>query len=238
MLFWVKERVSNKLEKLFTGKTKDVYRLEDGNVKMVFKDDMTGADGVFDPGANTVGLTVDGAGLAGLNMSVYYFKMLEEKGYPTQFISAENNTMTVKNAAKFGGGLEVICRFKAMGSFIRRYGDIVKEDTPLDAVVEMTLKDDARGDPLINEDALVAIGVLKQGEYSELRALTQKISKVIKDDLADKGMELCDIKLEFGKDSNGNIMLIDEISGGNMRVLENGTPVHPIELSKKIIDSK
>jgi len=222
------------MEKIFTGKTKDVYQLEDGNINLVFKDDMTGADGVFDPGANTVGLTVEGAGLAGLNMSVYYFKLLEEKGFPTQFISAKSNTMTIKQATQFGGGLEVICRYKAMGSFIRRYGGVVNEGSALDAVVEMTLKDDARGDPLINEDALVAIGILKPGEYLEIKSLTQKICAVIKNDLAEKGMELCDIKLEFGKDRHGKIMLIDEISGGNMRVLENGHPVSPLELSKRV----
>jgi len=222
------------MKKIFTGKTKDVYQLEDGNIKLVFKDDMTGTDGVFDPGANTVGLTVEGAGLAGLSMSVYYFKMLEEKGYPTQFISAEGNTMTVKQATPFGGGLEVICRYKAMGSFIRRYGGIIDEGTTLDAVVEMTLKDDARGDPLINEDALAAIGILKPGEYTEIKTLTQKICEVIKIDLAEKGLELCDIKLEFGKDKQGKIILIDEVSGGNMRVLENGEPVLPLELSKRV----
>jgi phosphoribosylaminoimidazole-succinocarboxamide synthase len=181
-----------------------------------------------------VGLTVEGAGLAGLKMSVYYFKMLESKGYPTQIISAEDNTMTVKQATPFGGGLEIICRYRAMGSFIRRYGGIIKEGTTLDAVVEMTIKDDTRGDPLINEDALVAIGLLKPGEYTEIKILTQKICAVIKKDIAEKGMELCDIKLEFGKDKQGKIILIDEISGGNMRVLENGNPVSPLVLSKKL----
>ena len=223
------------MKKITTGKTKDVYRLENGNYQFVFKDDMTGTDGVFDPGANTVGLTVEGAGLAGLAMSVYYFKLIEEQGHPTHFISAEENRMTIKPATKFGGGLEVICRYKALGSFIRRYGDYIKEGTPLDSVVEMTLKDDERGDPLINEDALIAIGVLKPDEYMQLKILTQKICNVIKEDIASKNMELCDIKLEFGKDKAGNIMLIDEVSGGNMRVLESGKPVPPLELSKRLV---
>jgi len=225
------------MKKIITGKTKDVYQLEDGNYQFIFKDDMTGTDGKFDPGANTVGLTVEGAGLAGLAMSVYFFKLLEEKGYPTHFISAEENRMTIKPAILFGGELEVICRYKALGSFIRRYGSFVDEGTPLDCVVEMTLKDDERGDPLINEDALVAIRILKPGEYDELKSLTQKISEVIKKDLEAKNMELCDIKLEFGKDKNGNIMLIDEISGGNMRVLENSNQIPPLELSRKITNT-
>jgi len=222
------------MRKIFEGKTKDVYEVGDGSFQLVFKDDMTGADGVFDPGANTVGLTVEGAGLAGLKMSVYYFKLIEEKGYPTQFVSAQGNSMTVRPATSFGGGLEVICRYKAMGSFIRRYGDHIHEGSPLDAVVEMTLKDDERGDPLINEDALIAIGILKPGEYTELKTLTQDICKVIKTDLAGKGLELCDIKLEFGKTQDGKIMLIDEISGGNMRVMENGETILPLELSKRV----
>jgi len=225
------------MEKIITGKTKDVYRLDDGNYKLIFKDDMTGANGEFDPGANTVGLTVEGAGIAGLLMSVHFFKLIEEKGYPTHFISSEQNSMTVKQAIPFGRGLEVICRYTALGSFIRRYGDFIKEGAPLDAVVEMTLKDDKRGDPLINEDALVAIGVLKPGEYAQIKSLTQKICTVIKDDLSTRGLELCDIKLEFGKDNNGEIMLIDEVSGGNMRVFDNGKSVSPLELSKRIIQS-
>jgi len=220
---------------IFEGKTKDVYMLDDGNYKLIFKDDMTGANGEFDPGANTVGLTVEGAGLAGLVMSKYFFDLLKSNGYPTHYISTQGNSMTVKPATPFGKGLEVICRYKALGSFMRRYGDYVNEGEELDAVIEMTLKDDKRGDPLINEDALNAVRVLKPGEYDVIKSLTQKICKVIKADLAKIGLELCDIKLEFGKDKNGEIMLIDEISGGNMRVWENGKSVPPLELSRKII---
>jgi len=222
------------MKEIFKGKTKDVYQLDDGTYQLVFKDDMTGTDGEFDPGANTVGLTVKGAGLAGLAMSAYYFRKIEEKGYPTHFISAKDNLMTVKPVTPFGGGLEVICRYKALGSFIRRYGDYIKEGAHLDSVVEMTLKNDERGDPLINEDALVAIGVLKHGEYTELKTLMQSICSVIKADLSEKKLELCDIKLEFGKDRDGKLMLIDEVSGGNMRVLENGKSVSPLELSKRV----
>jgi len=223
---------------IFTGKTKDVYELDDGSYRLSFKDDMTGADGKFDPGANSVGLTVDGAGRAGLEMSSYYFRLIEEKGYPTHFLSAEDNCMTVKQGKPYGGGLEVICRYKALGSFIRRYGDYIKEGAPLNAVVEMTLKDDNRGDPLINEDALIAIGVLLPGEYSEIRKLTQEICSVIREDLTAKNLELCDIKLEFGKDCSSKPMLIDEISGGNMRVLKDGESVAPIELSKLVLQNR
>jgi len=227
------------MKKIFTGKTKDVYQLDDGNIKLVFKDDMTGADGVFDPGANTVGLTVDGAGKAGLAMSVYYFKLLGEKGYATHFISARDDGMIVKAATPFGDGLEVICRYKALGSFTRRYGAYIDEGAALDGIIEFTLKDDERGDPQINEDALVALGILSEVQYGEIKSVTQKICDVIKADLAQKGLELCDIKLEFGMDVDGNVMLIDEFSGGNMRVFDaEGKTVLPLELSKSIVCSE
>jgi len=228
---------------IYEGKTKDVYALEDGNCMFVFKDDMTGEGGKFDPGANTVGLRLEGAGMACLELSAYYFRILEEKGYPTHFISTfekgsvEENRMKVKTATVFGAGLEVICRYKALGSFIRRYGDYISEGAPLDGVVEMTIKDDKRGDPLINEDSLLALGILKLGEYSELRTLMINICRVIKADLEANDLELCDIKLEFGRDkrAGGKIMLIDEISGGNMRVYRNGKAVTPLELAKIVL---
>lgn len=218
----------------YTGKTKDVYQLEDGNIMFIFKDDMTGTDGVFDPGANSVGLTVDGAGKAGLEMSVYYFNLIKDKNIPTHFISANGNQMTVKSMTPLGEGLEVICRYIATGSFIRRYGAYINEGEPLDSLIEMTLKNDECGDPLINEDSLTAISILKPGEYAQIRSLAQKISAIIKFDLAEKGMELCDIKLEFGKDKDGELMLIDEISGGNMRVKENNKIIPPLDLSRRI----
>ena len=102
------------MELIYTGKTKDVYRLEDGNYLLKFKDDATGTDGVFDPGSNTIGLTIEGAGRAGLRLSKYFFELLEKQGIPTHYISAdiENATMTVKPATLFGKGLEVICRLR------------------------------------------------------------------------------------------------------------------------------
>ena len=226
------------MQTIYEGKTKDMFLLEDGNYMLVFKDDMTGTNGKFDPGANTVGLTVNGAGMACLTTSVYFFKLLEKKGFLTHYISAfeesSDNKMIVKPATTFGGGLEVICRYKALGSFIRRYGDYINEGANLDAVIEMTLKDDKRGDPLINEDALLALGILKHGEYSELKMLMKNICDTIRDDLNERGLELCDIKLEFGKDNNGKLMLIDEISGGNMRIHCNGKALDPLELPKTL----
>ena len=136
----------------------------------------------------------------------------------------------------FGKGIEVICRFRAVGSFLRRYGAYVTEGQPLDALVEVPIKDDARQDPLINPDALEMLGILSPGEYEVLKGLTQKISRMIKEELASKGLELYDIKLEFGRDEAGQIMLIDEISGGNMRVYKEGAFVDPIKLQELLLE--
>lgn len=221
------------------GKTKDVYQLEDGNLLLKFKDDVTGEDGVFDPGANKVGLTIEGMGRSGLRLTKYFFELLEEKGIPTHYIDAdiEEATMTVKQAKLFGNGLEVICRFRAVGSFLRRYGMYAKEGQPLDGYVEITLKDDERNDPLITEDALYMLGILTPDEYKRLKELTLKISNIVKDELAKKGIELYDIKLEFGRvGEEGEITLIDEISGGSMRAYKDGKYIEPFELERMILE--
>lgn len=223
------------MKHIYTGKTKDVYELEDGNYLLKFKDDVTGVDGVFDPGANTVGLTIEGAGRSGLKLTKYFFELLNEKGVPTHYVDAdiENATMTVKPAKPFGKGLEVICRYRAVGSFLRRYGLYAEEGQHLDAFVEVTIKDDERQDPPISEDALDMLGILSKAEYKVLKELTQQISGIVKDELAKKGIELYDIKLEFGRTGEDQqIILIDEISGGNMRAYKDGKYIEPLELEK------
>ena len=140
--------------------------------------------------------------------------------------------MRVKKVSVFGQGLEVICRFRAVGSFLRRYGAYVEEGAELQAYVEVTLKDDERQDPVINEAALEALNILSGQEYKEIAELTVKISELVKEELAVKDLELYDIKLEFGRDEEtGEILLIDEISGGNMRVYKDGAYIEPLKLN-------
>ena len=227
----------NATKKVYTGKTKDVYALDDGNYLLKFKDDCTGADGVFDPGMNTVGLKIDGAGRACIRLTKYFFEILNAKGVPTHFIGADigNVTMTVKPAKTFGKGLEVICRFRAVGSFLRRYGDYVKEGAELPAFVETTFKDDAREDPPVTKDALAILSIMTPDEYEDVKALTKEIATIIKDELATKGIELYDIKFEFGKVGD-RIVLIDEISGGNMRAFKGGKYIMPLELERLVLD--
>jgi len=221
---------------IYTGKTKDVYRLNDGNIKLKFKDDVTGEDGMFDPGANTVGLTVQGAGKSGLIITKHFFELLQQHQIPTHYIEADLDdvSMIVKDAEMFGNGLEVICRYRAVGSFYRRYGAYCEEGQALNSFVEVTIKDDERGDPPISKEALAELHILNRTDYDQLIKRTKQIADIVKAELLKSKLELVDIKLEFGRDkTTGDMMLIDEISGGNMRVLdEEENYVDPLRLEK------
>ena len=223
---------------VYKGKTKDVYALDNGNYLLKFKDDVTGTDGVFDPGANTVGLTIEGVGKAGLSLTKFFYEKLNELGIATHYINADIDkaTLEVLPATVFGKGIEVICRYRAVGSFLKRYGMYATEGQELDAYVEVTLKDDDRNDPLIIDEALEMLGIMTKEEYKTLTELTKKIAKVVKDELAKKNMELYDIKFEFGRTGEDNhIALIDEISGGNMRAYMNGEYIEPLKLEELML---
>ena len=224
--------MENKL--VYTGKTKNVFELDNGNYLLKFKDDCTGKDGVFDPGENSIGLTIDGVGDVNLRMSIYFFEKIIQAGIKTHYVSAdlENTTMEVLPAKVFGHGLEVICRHKAVGSFIRRYGEYIEEGADLPAYVETTFKNDEKGDPLVTKDALVVLGVMTDSQYEDIKSMTQRITQIVADDLKEKGLVLYDIKFEFGYDKDGNVMLIDEIASGNMRVYKDGKYIDPMTLSE------
>ena len=219
---------------VYTGKTKDVFELENGNCLLKFKDDCTGKDGVFDPGENAVGLTIDGVGDVNLRMSIYFFEKINAAGIKTHYINAnlEDTTMEVLPAKVFGHGLEVICRHKAVGSFFRRYNEYIEEGADLPAYVEMTFQNDALGDPLVTKDGLVALGVMTEKQYDDMKDMTQKITQIVADDLKEKGLVLYDIKFEFGYDADGSVMLIDEVASGNMRVYKDGQYIDPMTLSE------
>ena len=226
------------MEKIYTGKTKDVYKLDNGNVMLKFKDDCTGKDGVFDPGENSVGLTIEGIGKANLQTSVYYFEMLKAAGVKTHYVSAniDDATMEVLPGKVFGHGLEVICRLVAKGSFIRRYGEYIEDGTPLQGgYVECTFKNDAKGDPLVTAEGLAALGVMSLEMFQSMKEQTLKITKVVADDLKTIGLDLWDIKFEFGYNGD-EVILIDEIASGNMRVYKDGVIVDPVELTKLILN--
>lgn len=221
---------------VYKGKTKDVFDKGNGNYVLKFKDDATGANGVFDPGANTVGVTIEGLGMDALKLTTYFYTLLEELGVPTHFVSSnlEDGTMEVKPAEKFGKGLEVICRLKAVGSFFKRYGDFCENGQPLDYFVEVTLKDDDREDPPITKDALGMLNLLTADQYEDLKRRTQEITKIVACELSKKDATLYDIKFEFGI-VDGKVILIDEISGGNMRAMKDGKFLEPLQFAPVIL---
>ena len=207
------------MKKIYTGKTKDVYELENGNYMLQFKDDITGENGVFDPGAN-----------------VKFFEMLNAAGIKTHYVSADidNATMEVLPAKPFGKGLEVICRYRAVGSFIRRYGAYIEDGAKLPAYVEMTIKDDDRGDPLITKEGLEVLGIMTGEQFDAIVKATKEITAIVAAEVEKAGAEFYDIKFEFG--FNGQeVILIDEIASGNMRAYKDGKTLEPMELTALLL---
>ena len=226
------------MKEIYVGKTKNVYSLDNGNVMLKFKDDCTGKDGVFDPGENSVGLTIEGIGKANLRTSINYFELLKAAGIKTHYIDAdvENATMEVLPAKVFGHGLEVICRLVATGSFVRRYGEYIKDGTPLEGgYLECTFKNDALGDPLVTSEGLNALGIMTPEMFNSMKEQTLKITKIVADDLKSIGLDLWDIKFVFGY-NNSEVILIDEIASGNMRVYKDGQIVDPVKLTELILN--
>lgn len=215
-------------EKIYSGKTKDLFALENGNILLVFKDDVTGSDGVIDPGANTVIGQVAGKGRKSLAMTDYFFKRLHAAGVPTHFVQAdiENGTMEVRRGEPLGkdingvGGFEFVSRTRPWGSFIRRYQAYIADaDQKFDYLVEITVKDDERGDPLINDDTIVALGLLSPAHLEQAKELTRRVCRIVEADLREKGLTLIDMKIEIGM-VDGEIVVIDEISADAMRVMD------------------
>ena len=224
------------MELVKIGKTKDVYKLDDGNYLLKFKDTVTGhPTGESDPGGNVVIGSVDGVGSGALKMSVYFFELLKKSGIATHFVSADlsKSEMIVKPAVSFGKGLEFVLRYKASGSFVRRFGSFCKEGDELPKIFEVTLKDDERDDPPLTQDILDALKLLTPAQYDTIKSETIKISDIIRENFSGKGLDLIDIKLEFGL-VEGKIALIDEISPGNMRVYKDGKKLDYLSLSALI----
>jgi len=224
------------MELIKTGKTKEVYKLPDGNYLLRFKDTVTGhPTGESDPGGNSVIGSVAGVGSGSLKMTVYYFELLKKHKITTHYVSADlsKNEMTVRPAKTFGSGLEFVVRYKAVGSFVKRFGLYCKEGEELPKVFEVTLKDDEHDDPPATCEILEALKLLTPAQYDEIHSETIKICDIVRDDLSKRGLELIDIKVEFGQ-VDGKIALIDEISPGNMRVFQNGKKLDYLTLSSLI----
>lgn len=214
------------------GKTKDVIK-KDGNIIFRFKDDATGSEKGFDPGANQVIGQIKNKGFAALYTTTHFFELLSRQGIKTHHISSdlENLEMCAIEADMLR--FEWIYRCYSFGSFCRRYG--VDKMIPLD-ITEITLKDDERGDPLINEEAIYALGWLEDYQLEDCMCLTDQVAQIVRQDLAEKGLELIDIKFEFGL-VEGEVILVDEISPDTMRVMaQDGHILSPKELAEIMME--
>jgi len=226
---------------VYKGKTKDVSVRDDGTAQFYFKDTVTGdATGAQDPGGNLVVGEKEGIAISALKLSNYFFNLFKEHNIPTHFISAdiENRTMDVYAAEKFGKGLEFVVRYIATGSFIRRFGDFCKEETEFpDGVFEITLKDDDRDDPVITKEILNTLNIATTEQVDACTKIAGQVGKVLQEDLAKKEITLYDFKIECGI-VNGKIVLIDEMSAGNMRCYKNGKKLDYIDATNLILETK
>ncbi len=228
------------MQLLKKGKTKDVYKLDNGNILLQFKDSVTGGpEGVVDPGGNLVVGERQGMGRACLAMTSFIFQQVQQKGLAaTHMIKSdlEAGTMEVKPAAPFGQGLEIVVRFIATGSFVRRYGLYVEDGRRLSApLVEITIKDDERGDPLMNEETLVELGLASAEEIEKIKASARQIAQFIEEHGRAQGLTIYDLKMEFGRGANGELLLIDEISPGSMRARRGESRVEGPELAQAFV---
>jgi len=223
------------LNKIYEGKTKDVYQYRNDEILLYTKDETTGwwkTDAVGnryfeeDPGGNEVGPAVAGMGQKNLISSEYYFKKFIEAGIPTHYIDCDidENLMLVKAGEIFGQGFEAIIRFYAMGSLLRRFPGKYTEGQPMVDFFETTLKSDADNDPPITKEELAEQGILTESQYDQIKRICRKAAEVIQDDLKEEDLTLVDIKFEIGL-VDGKIVLIDEISAGVMRVAKGKVSV-------------
>jgi len=231
-----KERMLGQiLETIYTGKTKDVLRDGD-DFYLFFKDSATGENGVFDPGANTVGGSVAGKGRSGLTIAAYFFELMEKAGIPTQYLGADPDKCLMKVKKVEVPALEFVLRYFTAGSMCRRF--TIEPGLPFDPpYLEVTLKDDDQGDPLISERLCLMKGLLRPGEYQQALDLLVRAGGVLRRELAELGLKLIDFKLEFGFDENRNICIADEITPDIWRVqTEAGDIPNQIDCANMLLE--
>ena len=225
------------MKTLYSGKTKDVLVNEENNmVYLLFKDSATGENGVFDPGSNTVGGSVEGKGKIGLAITSYFFELMEKNGVPTHYLGLdlEKNLMQVRNLTV--PPLEFVLRYFTAGSMCRRF--TIEEGIPFEPpYLEVTLKNDEQGDPLISERLCLMKGILKEGQYDEALNVLVSVGEVLKAELASMNLTLIDFKIELGYDENGKIYVADEITPDIWRVKdENGNIPNQVDCGKMLLE--
>ena len=204
-----------KLEQIYEGKAKKVYKTDDPELYIVdYKDDATAFNGLKKG-------TIAGKGVINNQMSNRLMQMIEQKGVPTHFVKelSERETLVKKVSIV---PLEVIVRNIAAGSFSKRYG--VDEGMVFDEpVIEFSYKNDALGDPLLNTDHALALKVATRAEIDTIKSYALKVNSILKAFWAECGVTLVDFKLEFGKTADGSIILADEISPDTCRLWDSAT---------------
>lgn len=202
------------MEKIYEGKAKIVYAgPEEGTYRVYYKDDATAFNGAKRG-------RIEGKGTVNNRISARLFEYLDEHGLQSHFIRMLSERESLVWQVEIVP-LEVIVRYRAAGSFSKRYG--IAEDTPLGApLVEFSLKSDALSDPLITEDAAAALSIATQGEIATLRRQALEIGALLHEFFATRGLMLIDLKLEFGR-KDGEILLADEISPDTMRLWRKDT---------------
>ncbi|MDT8358107.1 MAG: phosphoribosylaminoimidazolesuccinocarboxamide synthase [Methanomicrobiaceae archaeon] len=201
-------------EMLYQGKAKSVYRSETpGALIMVFRDDVTAFDGEKKD-------VMQGKGRYNQEVSAFFFTYLEKRGVPTHYrMTLDPVTMLVDELEMIP--IEVIVRNVAAGSITRRYPFTRGQrlDPP---VVMMDYKNDALHDPMLNDDLILALGLLSSVELRQVREIALEVNRLLSTYFEEKGIMLADFKVEFGR-RNGEIVLADEISMDSMRLWDRQT---------------
>lgn len=232
----MREAKEFKMKTLYDGKTKTVMLDEaTGTVNLFFKDDATGENGVFDPGSNTVGGSVEGKGTTGLIISKYFFELMEKNGIPTHYLGSDIDKGLMQVRRLTVPKLEFVLRYFTAGSMCRRFD--LEEGIVFDPpYTEVTMKYDEQGDPLISERLCLMKGMLKEGQYDEALGILVKVGEVLRTELAGMGLTLIDFKIEVGYDAEGKMYVVDEITPDIWRVRdENGTIPNQIDCAKLIL---
>ncbi|MDO4481869.1 MAG: phosphoribosylaminoimidazolesuccinocarboxamide synthase [Bacillota bacterium] len=198
-----------KLEQLYEGKAKKVFRTDDPGLYIVdYKDDATAFNGVKKG-------TIASKGIVNNTMSAIIFEMLESKGIPTHLVKLLSDRETLVKAVKIFP-LEVIVRNAAAGSFSKRYG-MEEGHVFTKPCLEFSYKNDDLGDPLLNDDHIVALGLASEEQLAVIRDYALRINDALKEFFLEIGLKLIDFKIEFGL-CDGEIILADEISPDTCRL--------------------
>ena len=225
-----------KLKTVYSGKTKDVLVDQHTNDTFLFyKDDMTGEDGVFDPGSNTVGGSVAGKGKIGLALSVHYFELLESAGIATHYLGSDVDAGLMQVRPVTVPPLEFILRYEVAGSMARRFS--LAKGLPFDPpYCEVTLKSDEQGDPLISERICIMKGYLQAGEFDQCLDLLPRIGAALQAELAEIDLKLLDFKIEFGFDEARGLFVADEVTPDIWRVQDsNGHIPNQVDCANLIV---